>query len=319
MKKSIALSSPLRLAALLVCLTPLLCNAQLKGGHLLGAMGLKSGSQAPENTVTVLTPVYLYDANSLRDSDGNETAKPDFNMFLAAVGVNWVSNIKILGATYGAAALLPFASNRIEGNALDTHSDFAYSDTYIQPVQLGWHKKQADFFAGYQLYIPTGKYEAGASDNSGLGMWINEFTGGTTVYFTPDKKWHFATLLSYEIHGKKKDTEIKTGDILSVEGGLGKTFYVMNGDNTAPKSIINAGLIYYMQFKTTSDEIPLGPTVVTGDKDRVYSIGAEANFLHVSSLTSLGVRWFAEMGAINRFQGNTFFLTLAYTFSTKAE
>ncbi|MHA3786864.1 SphA family protein [Flavobacterium hauense] len=315
MKKSFPFLTGFRFI-MMCCLMPIAATAQLKGGHLLGALGLKSGSQAPENTLTVLTPVYFYNAKSLRNSDGDEIAKPDISMFIAAPGVNWVSDIKILGANYGAAILLPFASNRLDSNIIESHSDFAYSDTYIQPIQLGWHKKRADFFAGYQLYIPTGKYEVGGSNNSGLGMWINEFSGGTTVYLTPDKKWHFATLLSYEIHGKKKDTDIKTGDILNIEGGLGKTFYVMGSDTAAPKSIINAGLIYYMQLKTTGDEIPVGPIIINPEKDRVYALGAEANLLHVSSSTTFGFRWFGELSAINRFKGNTFFISLAYTFAT---
>jgi hypothetical protein len=299
-------------------LSPLIGNSQLKGGHLLGEFGLKSGTQAPQNTLSILTPVYLYNSKSLRNDDGNEIASPDMNMLITGVGASWVSNIKILGANYGATILLPFASNRIDGTELNSKSDFAFSDIYIQPIQLGWNKKQVDIIAGYQLYIPTGKYELGG-ENSGLGMWINEFSGGATVYLTENKKWHFASLLSYEIHGKKKDTDIKTGDILSIEGGAGKTFYVMNSDKTAPKSIINAGIIYYMQFKTTSDEVPYNGIIYNGEKDRVYSIGAEANFFHISAKTSLGFRWFGEVESINRFKGNTYFLTLAYLFSTGAK
>lgn len=307
--------STLYLAA--AVLFPVLCNAQLKGGHLFGGAGLKSGTQAPENTITALAVGYLYTANALNNDAGDKVASPDFNMFIAAPGFNWVSDFKILGATYGAAALFPFASNRIEGNSIDSKSDFAYSDTYIQPVQLGWARKKADFLFGYQLYIPTGKYEYGGSGNSGLGMWINEFTAGTTVYLDPKKEWHIASNFSYEIHGKKKDTDVKTGDILNVEGGFGKTFYMLNSEKTAPKSIINAGLIYYMQYKMTSDEIPVGSFVFTGDKDRVIALGLEGNFLHLASKTSVGFRWFGEAHAINRFKGNTFFLTLAHIFSTK--
>lgn len=304
------------LLSLLFLASPFFCNAQLKGGHLLGGMGLKSGTQAPQNTLTLLLPVYYYNSKSLQNSDGDEIATPNIDMLITGVGINWISDFKILGATYGASAILPFAANRLDGNELESKSDFAYSDTYIQPIQLGWQKKQVDILAGYQLYIPTGKYELGG-ENSGLGMWINEFTGGATVYFTDDKKWHLSSLLSYEIHGKKKDTDIKTGDILNIEGGAGKTFYVLNNDKTAPKSIINAGLIYYMQFKTTADEIPAGSLTINPDKDSVLALGAEANFLHLSSKTSFGLRWFGELDAINRFQGNTFFLTLAYIFSTE--
>lgn len=294
-------------------------HAQLKGGHILGAMGLQSGTQTPENTLSVYVPGYFYAASSLRNADGDKSiANPDLNMFITGVGATYVSDFKILGANYGATVLLAFASNRIQGNTLDSKSPFALTDTYIVPVQLGWHNKRADFVFSYQIYLPTGKFDLGASDNSGLGMFMNEFSAGTTLFFNDKKTFHFSALASYELNGKKKDTDIKTGDILSVEGGLGKTFYVMDGTNPAPKSIINAGLIYYLQYKVTNDQIPVPVfgTIET-DKDRVGAIGAEINYYHIGCSTSAGFRWLAEVNAINRFQGNTFFLTLAHVFSFK--
>ncbi|WP_428230608.1 SphA family protein [Flavobacterium sp.] len=294
-------------------------HAQLKGGHILGAMGLQSGTQTPENTLSVYVPGYLYSASSLRNADGDKSiANPDLNMFITGVGATYVSDFKILGANYGATVLLAFASNKIQGNTLDSKSPFALTDTYIVPVQLGWHHKRADFVFSYQIYLPTGKFDLGASDNSGLGMFMNEFSAGTTLFFNDKKTIHFSALASYEINGKKKDTDIKPGDILSIEGGLGKTFYVMDGTNPAPKSIINAGLIYYLQYKVSNDQIPVPVfgTIET-DKDRVGAIGAEINYYHIGCSTSAGFRWLAEVNAVNRFQGNTFFLTLAHVFSFK--
>lgn len=301
---------------LLVCF---FSNAQLKGGHILGAMGLQSGTQTPENTLSVYIPGYFYTASSLRNADGDKAiANPDLTMSITGAGASYVSDFKILGANYGATILLAFAGNTIQGNTVDTKNSLAFTDMYIQPLQLGWHNKRADFVFSYQMYLPTGKFKAGASDNSGLGMFMNEFSAGTTLFFNDKKTVHFSVLASYEINGKKKDTDIKTGDILSVEGGLGKTFYMMNAEKTAPKAILNAGLIYYLQYKLTNDEIPLPVLgVVEGHKDRVGGVGAEVNYFHIGCSTSAGLRWIAEVNAINRFQGNTFFLTLAHVFSFK--
>ncbi|MND61322.1 transporter [Solitalea canadensis] len=52
---------------------------------------------------------------------------------------------------------------------------FAFTDIYLQPIQLGWHTKSADFTVDYGMFIPTGKYTLGG-ENSGLGMFINEFS-----------------------------------------------------------------------------------------------------------------------------------------------
>ncbi|RKR10074.1 hypothetical protein C8C83_1743 [Flavobacterium sp. 90] len=304
------------LALLFICLSG---NAQLKGGHILGAMGLQSGTQNPVNTLSVYIPGYFYSASSLRNANGDKSiANPDLTMTITGVGASYVSDFKILGANYGATVLLPFAANTIQGNSVNATNSLAYTDTYIQPIQLGWHNKRADFVFSYQMYLPTGRFTAGASDNTGLGMFMNEFSGGTTLFFNDKKTFHFSVLAAYELNGKKKDTDIKTGDILSVEGGLGRTFYMMNAEKTAPKGILNAGLIYYLQYKVTNDKIPVPifGTIET-DKDRVAGIGAEINYYHIGCSTSAGFRWIGEVEAVNRFQGNTFFLTLAHVFSFK--
>lgn len=304
---------------LMLLLIYLPVNAQLKGGHILGAMGLQSGTQTPENTLSVYVPGYFYSASSLRDANGDKAlANPDLTMSITGAGASYVSDFKILGANYGATVLIAFAANTIQGNSLNATNSLALTDTYIQPVQLGWHNKRADFVFSYQMYLPTGKFTAGASDNSGLGMFMNEFSAGTTLFFNDKKTIHFSALASYEINGKKKDTDIKTGDILSIEGGLGKTFYMLNAEKTAPTGILNAGLIYYLQYKMTSDKIPV-PIIgtVEGDKDHIGGIGAEINYYHIGCSTSAGFRWIGEVDAVNRFQGNTFFLTLAHVFSFK--
>ncbi|KQO34249.1 hypothetical protein ASF10_00555 [Flavobacterium sp. Leaf82] len=312
------ISSAYTILFLLVCFYG---NAQLKGGHILGAMGLQSGTQTPENTLSVYVPGYFYTASSLRNANGDKAiANPDIDMTITGAGASYVSNFKILGANYGASILVAFAANTIQGNNLNAKNSLAFTDMYVQPLQLGWHNKRADFIFSYQLYLPTGRFTAGASDNSGLGMFMNEFAAGTTLYFNDKKTFHFSALASYEINGEKKDTNIKTGDILSIEGGLGKTFYFFNAEKTAPKSFLNAGLIYYLQYKMTNDKIPLPVIgVVEGDKDHVGGLGAEVNYFHIGCSTSAGLRWIAEVNAVNRFQGNTFFLTLAHVFSFKKE
>ena len=96
-------------------------NAQLKGGHILGAMGLQSGTQTPANTLSVYVPGYLYDACSLRDANGDKSiANPDITMFLTGAGANYVSDFKILGANYGATILVAFASNTIQRTTIDS-------------------------------------------------------------------------------------------------------------------------------------------------------------------------------------------------------
>ena len=44
----------------------------------------------------------------------------------------------------------------------------------------------------------------------------------------------------------------------------------------------------------------------------VYAAGLEFNVLHPKIRTSIGLRWLDEFSAKNRFEGNTFLITIGY-------
>lgn len=291
-------------------------NAQLKGTHLLGDMGLQSGTQPPPSFMPAVA-LYDYKTSKLVKADGEKLNIPNINMFLLGLGGSFVTNLKILGGNYGGSVLIAFASSRIEGDIISSKASLAFTDTYIQPIQLGWHTKKADFTVGYAVYIPTGKYELGGDDNAGMGLYSNEFSAGSTYYFDAKKEWNFAALFSYALNSKKKNTgadELKPGNLLTIEGGLGKTWMKPVKDNPMPM-IINAGMVYYIQYKTTEDEMTI-PQINNipfnlKNKDQIYALGAEANIFIPSIKSSIGLRWLGELGANNRTQGNSFFITLA--------
>lgn len=302
-----------------ILLLPLVLRAQLKGDHLLGDAGLQSGTQGPPG-LSVVVPVYWYDGTKLKNKRGNVIAdKLNLNMFVTGAGLAWVTPLKILGANLGGTLLVPFASNRLESTVTTVSSNFAFSDIYVQPVQLGWHIKQADFVAGYALYIPSGRYKLGGSNNSGLGQWVNEFSAGSTVFFDKKKMFHFSALAFYAFNSKKKDSDIRTGNNLTIEGGVGKTWYAGKKTTGIP-TIINAGIIYYMQYKTTTDKIPISSGLVLDPaKDRIYGLGAEGNIFIPKIRSIIGIRGVGEMGARNRIQGFTGMITLGYMIKSFAK
>jgi hypothetical protein len=189
----------------------------------------------------------------------------------------------------------------------------------VQPLWLGWSQPRADFSAGWTVFAPTGKWELGGADNSGLGMWANAFQAGTTVYLDPRRAWTTAMLATYEIHSRKKDTDIRVGDILTLEGGTGRSF-VEAIDDSIPQ-IVTVGVAYYAQFKITSDQggspvsnpNPLPePALFGGGRDRVFGVGGEGSVLLPAASLFLDVRVIPEFGAINRTQGITVLLSLSY-------
>jgi hypothetical protein len=298
--------------ALIASLAPLKAEAQLKGHYVPGFSGLQNGSQGPP-AITIVLPVYFYTTDTLKDDNGNTLSEhPEITSSFVGPGVVWVTNFKILGGNYGGQFLpITFMKARIEGPSLDVPGSFAFSDIYAQPFQLGWEKPRADFVGGWGVFMPTGKWSKGGQDNSGLGMWSNLFQAGTTVRLDNKRAWSASTLASYEIHSDKKDTDIKVGNILTLEGGLARSFYKAVKGTPIPQ-ITTIGLVYYGQFKVTADSALLFNTVLQNRKDHVGGLGGEVSFFLPRPKLLIGLRVEPEFSAIDRTQGLTYVVTLGY-------
>ena len=172
-------------------------------------------------------------------------------------------------------------------------------DLYVQPINLGWHFSQLDVMAGAGVYAPIGRFAAGADDNTGMGMWSFELFGGATVFFDKAQTWSFAALGFFETHTKKKDTEIKVGDILTVEGGVGKSFLGGAGQ---------VGAAYFAQWKITRDDLGVAlPTLLA--KAQTYGIGPELVLpipVRQKLLGLVRLRYMWEVGSRSTTEGNTF-------------
>jgi len=306
-------------AAAVVAVSALLANpahAQLNGHNTKGDFGLLSGSQAPPG-LYLAAPIYVrYDADTLRNSEGDRVSlDPDRRGSLAVnafvVGLIWVSEYKIFGGNYSIQAYPAFTDNALEVPILGTNDSVStgFTDLYFQPINLGWHSARADFIAGLGIYAPTGRYEPGGDENLGLGMWSFEVFGGTTVYLDKAKSWHFAAAAFYETHTDKKDTNVRVGDLLTLEGGLGWSF--MQG-------LGNLGLAYYGQWKVTEDDlgIDLGlPIELLVGKHRVYGVGPELTIPIATKKKLIGflnARYLWETGARSTLEGSTFVFTATF-------
>ena len=140
-------------------------------------------------------------------------------------------------------------------------------------------------------------------------MWTYELFGGMTVYFDEAKSWHFATLAAYETHGQKDGTNVRVGDILTLEGGLGKSF--MDG-------AASVGIAYYAQWKVSDDDFGLGFVPPGGPllgRHRVYGIGPEITLPLANKKKLYGflnLRYTMETGARTTLEGNTFLAMFSF-------
>ena len=305
-------SRPMRFilwSCMIVTAFPLVSEAQYKGDHIPGFLGLDSGTQAPPG-VYVGNVVWVYPTSTIKDNSGHAITLPgSLTSTAEIILLNVVMNYKLFGANLGGSAAFPLIKNRIQLNSLDVNTGFAYTDMFIG-ASLGWHLKRADITVGYNLYIPTGRFSQGGTDNTGLGIWGNELTVGSTIYLDEKRLWNAAANFGLEFHSDKSGTNIQVGDLGTVEGGLGRTFYKKV---SGPIPIImNLGVAGYAQFKVTGDSGSDIPPALRGFKDRVFALGPEFNIYIPTPRLTILARYEPEFGARNRTQGQTIVFSIAW-------
>jgi hypothetical protein len=295
--------------ALAFLLAPFPTKAQYKGDDIPGFLGLENGTQPPPG-LYLGSAAWVYPTDTIKDNNGNSVKLPgSLTSTAEIILVSVVTNYKLFGGNVGASAGFPFIKNRIQLNSLDVNTGFAYTDMSLG-ASLGWHFKRADVTAGYNLYIPTGKFTEGGNDNTGLGMWGNELTIGSTVYLDQKKLWNAAGTFALEFHTDKSGTNIQPGDLGTVSWGVGRTFYKKS---SGPIPIImNLGVAGYAQFKVTGDSGSDIPPALRGFKDRVFALGPEFNIYIPKPRLTFLVRYEPEFGARVRTQGQTFVVSVAW-------
>ena len=275
--------------------------------HIKGTVGLKSGSQAPPGVYFIAPLYYVYKTDEVKNSDGDRLPiAASLTSHAYGGGINVVTKKKLLGGFYGFQVLFPVgANNRIQGTEIDANPGAGLTDSVIAPISLGWHFKRADATAGYSIFVPTGRYADGASDNTGFGMWGHELAVGTTVYLNAARQWHAATLATFDFQSKKEDSETKVGNAMNLEGGVGGDFL---------KGGLTVGLNYYASFKLTDDQIDGFPDVLVPGKNKDFALGPEVQLALARNHTLYGflkVNYQWETYARSATQGSelTFLLT----------
>ncbi len=301
----------LGMAALLLALAAP-ARAQLNGSHSLGDYGVGAGSQPAPGFYNVVF-YYDYGTDTIKDANG-DTVQPlpgspaSVDIRALANFFYFVSKGTIAGAHYGAMVVLPWVNGSLEAPAfsLSEGTGTRFGDMLVRPFELGWHFTQADVTTGMQFYLPTGRWERGGYDNVGKGMVTYEPYIGTTVFFDKKRSTSLATTAFYEVHGYKKDTNTKVGQILSLSGGLGKSF--LGGG-------LSIGAAYYAQWKVTDDQLGefIGPDGIEREltidgRHKVWAFGPDVTLpvANKSKLFALvNIRYFWETGASLKTQGDT--------------
>ena len=283
-------------------------HAQLNTQHIKGGIGLKAGTMPPPHTYVVLPLLFVYHTDTIRTNDGDRLpVDASITASGFGAGIAYVSTRRIFGGEYGAQVLFPlFMNNRLQGTEIDNETGVGLTDTLVQPFSVGWHFTRADAIAAYNLYIPTGRYADGASDNTGMGMWANEVAFGTTVYLTRSKQYHAATMASVSVQSTKKDSDTRVGNQLVLEGGAGGDFL---------KGGLTAGLVYASGIKLSEDRIDRLPERLPIHKNRSFQLGPEVTLAlaakgKVYGFLKVNYQW--EVYARNTTQGSALMVSSTF-------
>ena len=279
-------------------------TAQERGLYLPGFRGLNAAEQ-PGQGFTYANYFFYYPTDKFKGHDGN-TVATNFDLDLV-VDMNlfaYTTKKKFLGATYTAAAVVPVMNAAVTIPRLgDTGTGASFGDIYIEPLSLMWKLKKAKVRTAYGISMPTGAKRVGAD------YWGHEFSLGTTI--TPEKTglWQINATSTWEAHHRKRTADVKVGNNVTFEYGVGKTFVRNKG-----AQLLQFGMVGYSQFQLTDDT---GTGVVfpnLGNKDSVHAIGPEFGVILPAKKFNLMVRVLPEYGARSRTQGVTVVLAVGKTF-----
>jgi hypothetical protein len=263
-----------------------------------GALGLNAGTQAPPGQY--LSLLYnSYHADHMTDGDNLWVPIPT-NISAVVLSAEYSSPFTMLGGRWSANVGVPWASGAMATPDVETPWMWGFGDLYVQPLQLGWTLNKADIVVGQGFFAPTGRYRAGATDNTGLGMWSWESSLGGTLYLGDGRNTTLSTLASYQVQSTVENTNKHAGQVLTLEGGGGQRIHRIHGQ---------IGAVYYARIKTTHDDNFRLPEPLD-HKDLYFGLGPEisASIPGRSLTTSFTARLFFEVGNRSAPQGGSLYV-----------
>ena len=279
--------------AVCTLLSPPDAAAQEMGHKLLGTIGVNAGTQ-PEPGLYVLERLALYDADRVRDRDGQALPVLGLDIDVVANVLGLAFTVKLASGPYYTAAFgAPLAD--VSVNADEPHlalGDAGFGDLFLQPLKLGYRFQRADVVGGYAVYVPTGHFEAKGA-NVGRGFWTHELSAGGAVYFGENRAGRVSLLASYDLNGSKRDIDIRRGNTVQIQGGAG----------TRVREGVEMGLAGFALWQVTDNSGAELPEAVRGALTRAFGVGPEVGATVPALRTRFDLRAEWELDVSSRQQG----------------
>jgi hypothetical protein len=284
-------------------------EAQVRGVYPTGMNATNAG--VTPNSGFTYSNLFIFNArDESKGSDGEVVATGTNAVMIDLNTFVWVSQGTLLGgARFSATATLLVSNNSL---ASDTEGQLSagggFADSFYQPFILGWQTERVGIRTAYGVLAPTGRFNAGASDNVGSGYWTHAPSVGVTIFLTRDKRTTLSAFHMYEFHTVQEGTGIHPGQTANIDYSMARTIRV-NDD-----AQLQLGVIGYGQWQTTDKT---GPTVTTTQGSAHYQVNAlgfASNVALPARSVSVGVKYFKEFSNRSTFQGYTLQIAGAVTF-----
>src|SRR5229473_3523702 len=270
----------------------------VRGVYTPGFNATNSGVM-PEPGLTYANSFMDYSFDQFRSASGAIVAQNSAAVFIDINAFEWVSKKKILGANYALAALLPFTNSSISSPTLGAIAGGGgFSDSFYQPLTLGLHFKRADTQVGYGFFAPTGRFTAGATNNTGTGHWTHSPTAGETFYLTKNKRTSVSAYQLYEFHTTQQGTNIHPGQTFNLDYSLMQILPLQKNMHT----LLQFGLVGYGQWQISNNSGP-GVDPAKSAHYRVNALGGAATVVLPARKASVGFKLFKEFSNSSTVQG----------------
>ncbi len=292
-------------------------QSQQKGQYVPGQWGLNAGV-IPQPGLSYANMTINYSASQLNNSSGNHlpNVAGTYGFWANENILFYVPKVKIFGGYFAPYIAIVPASGSLVADISGTNlgasgGGSGLGDTWVQPVNMGWHLKRADFNAGYAFVAPTGRFVPGASNNVGSGYWGNDITTGTTVYITKNKGTSANLFTDWETHGQKTGTNLTPGKAFTDEWGLGQVLPLKKDFSR----LLQLGLIGYDQWQVSSNGGTIGPGLPASAVPfySVHAIGLQSNFILPPKNLLFFFKYENEYRALARPEGRTFVFGFTWT------
>lgn len=286
-----------------------LVEAQVRGVYPTGMNAINAGV-TPDSGFTY-SNLFIFNARDESKGSTGEVVATGSNAVMIDLNTFvWVSERAWLGgARYSATASLLVSNNSL---ASDTEGQLSagggFADSFYQPFILGWTTDRVGIRTAYGILAPTGRFNAGASDNVGSGYWTHAPSAGVTLFVTKDKATTISAFHMYEFHTVQEGTDIHPGQTANIDYSVARTIRLKEDTR------LQLGLVGYGQWQTTDKSGATISAVEGSAHYRVNALGFASNVVLPARKVSLGLKYFKEFSNRSTFQGYTLQIAGAVTF-----